>query len=261
MKRSGRDRVGAVSEPSIDFQRQRYDREAVAYDRHHGDPYSQLYRDEFIRDKIFRFDLSGKKVLDAMSASGIETGYLISRGAVVTGLDISAENAGLYEEKWGCPCLVHSIHQTGIDDASFDVVYIYGGLHHVLPILDETMTEIHRILKPGGYFCFVEPNADTWMNALRSFWYRRDKRFHESEEGISYRRVLRPYLDLGFVEGDIFFGGTIAYLVIAQSLIIRTPRLLKKILWRPLFLLEKITSCLPFSPNLFFAAVWRKTGS
>ena len=32
--------------------------------------------------------------------------------------------------------------------------YICGGLHHVLPLLRETISEIYRILKPGDIFIF-----------------------------------------------------------------------------------------------------------
>ena len=47
---------------------------------------------------------------------------------------------------------MNSIHNTKFLDNTFDAIYICGGLHHVLPLLNETMNEIHRILKPGGLF-------------------------------------------------------------------------------------------------------------
>ncbi|MBS4095609.1 MAG: class I SAM-dependent methyltransferase [Sulfuricella sp.] len=243
---------------SLIFQRKRYDEEASEYEAHHGDALSQRYRDEFIRRKLLPFNLDGKSVLDAMCASGIETGFLLQQGATVTGLDISTANVELYKGKWGCECVVSSIHKTEFPEALFDVVYIFGGLHHVLPLLDETLTEVHRLLKPGGYLVFVEPNKDTWLNRLRMLWYRLDNRFHETEEAISYNELLRPKLSIGFEEELVFSGGNIAYLFIAQSLILRVPFQLKRLLYGPLSRAERLLEMLPFTPKLFIAGRWRK---
>jgi len=243
---------------SLEFQKDRYDNEAVDYQKHHGDYFSQLYRTEFIRRRILDFDVTNKTVLDAMCASGIETEYLVSRGALVTGLDISPRNAELYAKTWKRKCLVSSIHETEIQQESFDVVYIYGGLHHVIPCLKETIREAHRILKPGGHFIFVEPNKDTWLNALRMAWYRLDSRFHETEEALSYKKQLRPFLNLGFREITSFTGGNIAYLFISQSLIIGTPTHWKRWLYPILSGLERLVSPFPFVPKLYLAASWQK---
>ena len=243
---------------SVEFQRARYDEEAQAYDRHHGDPLNQRYRGQFIRKRLFALDLQDKSVLDAMAASGTETGFLLERGAQVTGLDISPNNARLYEKIWGRKCVVRSVHETGFADNSFDLVYVCGGLHHVLPLLKSTIVEVHRILKPGGYFCFVEPNADTFLNRAREFWYKQDKRFHESETAISYKDCLTPFLKLGFAEELVFFGGNVAYVLIGQSLILGVPRWLKSLTFIPLVVLESTLGLLPFAPRLFFAARWRK---
>lgn len=243
---------------SIEYQKQRYDGEADDYQKHHGDYYSQLYRTEFVRNKLFNFDVEIKVVLDAMCASGIETAYLISRKALVTGLDISPRNAELYKERWQRECLATSIHETGIESDTFDVVYIYGGLHHIIPCLGEAMREVHRILKPGGYFVFVEPNKDTWLNALRMAWYKLDSRFHETEEALSYPNQLKSYLNVGFQEVSAFTGGNIAYLVISQSLVLGTPLLWKRWLYPLLAGLERMITPLPFVPKLYLAAAWRK---
>ena len=109
---------------------------------------------------MFKDKLKDIYILDAMCASGIETGYLIELGAEVVGVDIS-KNTEEYTKRWGKPCYLNSIHKTSFSDNTFDAIYINGGLHHVLPLLRETISEIYRILKPGGYFYFLEPNKDT----------------------------------------------------------------------------------------------------
>lgn len=243
---------------SVESQRQRYDKEALEHAEHYGDRYTQLYRDKFVRGPLFREPLAGASILDAMSASGLETGYLLQLGAEVAGLDISPNNAAQYMKKWGRVCHVMSIHDTTFDDETFDAVYICGGLHHVLPLLDETMHEIHRILKPGGMFYFVEPNKDTWLNRIRDIWYKRDSRFGDEEEAISYHQVIVGYLDIGFEEKHVHYGGNIAYLLIGQSLALGVPLTLKKYLARPLFTLETLLNKLPLTPRLFFSAAWEK---
>jgi SAM-dependent methyltransferase len=242
----------------ITEQQKRFDEQALEYNSHHNDPYSQAYRNRFIRSRLFNFSLKNFEVLDAMSASGTETGFLIQQGAKVIGLDISFENTKMYQQIWGLPCQNESIHQTSFEDNFFDVVYVCGGLHHILPILSETLTEIHRILKPQGFFCFVEPNQDTWLNKVRILWYKFDRRFGADESAISYNKQLKSFLKLGFKELSYQTGGNIAYLLISQSVIFKISLPLKKRLLGPIFFLENLLEKMPGCPQLFFCVVWQK---
>lgn len=243
---------------SIIDQIKRYDAEAGDHSKHYNNKYTQMYRNEFMRAPLFKDKLTGMYTLDAMCASGIETGYLIELGAEVVGLDISKNNVMEYKRKWKRPCYVKSIHKINFPDNTFDAVYINGGLHHVLPLLNETISEVYRILKRGGYFYFMEPNKDTWINKLRKVWYKIDNKFTEEEEAISFKDTLKPFLSLGFAEKSLNFGGNIAYIVIGQSLILRIPQTYKKYLAPVTFFLERVLTKLPFFPKLFFSAVWEK---
>ncbi len=243
---------------SIIDQKKKYDAQAILHSKHYNDKYTQMYRDEFIRKPLFKNDLKGVYILDAMCASGVETGYLIKKGAEVVGLDISKKNVEEYYKKWGKHCFLNSIHETNFLDNTFDAIYICGGLHHVLPLLNETILEIHRILKPGGFFYFMEPNKDTWVNKLRQIWYKFDNKFAEDEEAISYHNTLKPFLSKGFKEISLNFGGNVAYIIIGQSLALRIPPNYKKYLAPLSFFLERFFLKLPFAPKLFFSAVWKK---
>ena len=243
---------------SIIDQKKRYDAEATQHSEHYNDKYTQMYRDEFIRAPLFKENLKGMYILDAMCASGIETGYLINQGANVVGVDISQKNIDEYKKRWGKPCFLNSIHKTNFSNNAFDAIYICGGLHHVLPLLNETIIEIHRILKPGGLFYFMEPNKDTWVNKLRKFWYKMDSKFTDDEEAISYQNTLKPFLSEGFTEVSLNFGGNIAYIIIGQSLTLGIPQRYKKYLSPISFYLERFFSKLPIVPKLFFSAVWKK---
>ncbi len=56
-------------------------------------------------------------------------------------------------------------------DASFDIVLMFKSLHHVpLPMLDQAMREIRRVLKPGGLAYISEPVfAGAFNEVIRLF--------------------------------------------------------------------------------------------
>jgi ubiquinone/menaquinone biosynthesis C-methylase UbiE len=56
-------------------------------------------------------------------------------------------------------------------DASFDVAFMFKSLHHVpLDLMDRAMSEVKRVLKPGGFAYISEPVfAGAFNNILRMF--------------------------------------------------------------------------------------------
>lgn len=56
-------------------------------------------------------------------------------------------------------------------DASFDIVLMFKSLHHVpIPLMDQALAEIRRVLKPGGLAYISEPVfAGTFNEILRLF--------------------------------------------------------------------------------------------
>jgi len=53
------------------------------------------------------------------------------------------------------------------DDQTFDVVFMFKSLHHVpLESMDDTLKEIHRVLKPGGLAYISEPVFDGDFNEV-----------------------------------------------------------------------------------------------
>src|SRR5262249_52809558 len=130
-------------------------------------------------------NLSGMKVIEAMCGSGQTTQYLISRGAQVTGLDISDEAIKSFNRRWpDSDALQASILDSGLDGDSFDAVAIVGGLHHLHPNVNAAIGEIHRILRPGGHLCFVEPHKGSFPDLIRRRWYEYDPLFADNEEAI-----------------------------------------------------------------------------
>lgn len=242
----------------IDSQRERFDGEAQVYDHHHMSTAAQTYRDKFIREKLFDFDLNGKHVLDAMCATGIDTPFFLQRGANVTGLDISPECAEIFKARYGSDCAVASMHETGFGDAQFDVVFIGGGLHHIAHMIPECIEEIARILKPGGVLCALEPNHDDWSNKIRKIWYKVDARFEDNERALSYPSEIKPLAGTTFHEEAFFKSGNIAYLLIQQASTLRTPKFVLNNFSGALMALERMLTRIPGAPKFYWCCRWRK---
>ena len=76
------------------------------------------------------------------------TGIDISEVSIKKAKEVSKENSKI-------ELLVDNCEKTRFQNNSFDVVYGTGILHHLN--LEVCLTEIFRILKPGGKFLFIEP--------------------------------------------------------------------------------------------------------
>lgn len=212
------------------LQENHYDDIAFQYQQHYDCPQSQKYRKRFIYDPMFDgSDLSGKRVLEAMCGSGQTTDYLLSKGCHVTGLDISSSMIDLFKRRWpNCDSIYRSFFNNGIEDASFDCVVIIGGLHHLQPRVDDAINEVHRILKPGGHFYFVEPNSGSAPNVIRKLWMKADPLFEINEKAIDIKYLQKRYISQ-FEFTKTLYGGGIAYLLVLNSMVLRIPISMKRL--------------------------------
>lgn len=110
--------------------------------------------------------LDGAVVLDYGCGNGDFSIKIATRGAHVFGIDISSkliEQARASAAEVGCKSgtvefLVGDANHTQFRDATFDYVVGNGTLHHL--DLEKALTEIARVLKPGGKAVFLEPMYD-----------------------------------------------------------------------------------------------------
>lgn len=241
-------------------QQEHYDNIAADYEAHYSDEWSIEYRRRFIYDPMFEgVNLSGMEVLDAMCGSGQTTSYLLTRGAKVTGLDISNEVIDQFQASWTeAKAVKRSLLDSGFPDNSFDCVSVVGGLHHIHPEMKAAVREIHRVLKPGGYFCFMEPHTGSFPDVVRRIWYRFDRYFSDNEAAIDIGRMKRDFADC-FTLKKAKYLGNIAFLLVLNSLIFRIPAGSKGLYAPSLMKVEplinklqtKFTSC-------FVVAQWQK---
>lgn len=108
-----------------------------------------------IPECLDRLDIAGRRVLEIGLGQGSETEQLIRRGAAWTGVDLTeraVERTGTRLALRTLP--FEDLRQANVldlpfPDASFDVVFSHGVLHHVPDIL-RAQREIRRVLKPDG---------------------------------------------------------------------------------------------------------------
>jgi ubiquinone/menaquinone biosynthesis C-methylase UbiE len=241
-------------------QQEHYDRIAADYETHYSDEWSVAYRRRFIYEPMFAgLNLSGMKVLDAMCGSGQTTSYLLTHGADVTGLDISNEVIDTFQTRWAnANAVMRSLLDSGLPDNSFDCVAVVGGLHHIHPNVKGAVREIHRVLKPGGHFCFMEPHSGSLPDIVRRIWYRFDRFFSDNEAAIDVRALQKDFGDR-FELKQVQYLGNLAFLLVLNSLIFRIPPRSKRFFAPLLMRLEplvnklqtKMTSC-------FVVTQWQK---
>ena len=102
------------------------------------------------------------------------------------------------------------------------------------PQVNKTISEIHRVLKPGGYFCFSEPHMGSLPDLCRRWWYKHDRLFAENEAAIDIENLKKEYSSQFELVGEAYLGN-IGYLFVFNSLIFRIPLKLKA-MYSPLLL-------------------------
>jgi 2-polyprenyl-3-methyl-5-hydroxy-6-metoxy-1,4-benzoquinol methylase len=105
--------------------------------------------------KVFNFaSLSGKRVLEVGVGLGVDAVAMARCGASYTGIDVIQRHLDLASKNLSLNglhgTLIHGdLLDSPLEDASFDVVYSFGVLHHI-DHEEAILHHISRILRPGG---------------------------------------------------------------------------------------------------------------
>jgi SAM-dependent methyltransferase len=211
-------------------QKELFDKHAKLFEAHYSDKYTEKFREWFVYKYLVKdLSLAGKTVLDAMGGSGQAADFYLAQGAKLTCLDISEELIESFKKKYPqCDAICASVFENNIPDASFDVVSIVAGLHHLHPKVDFCIDEVFRILKPGGYFIFMEPHAGSLPDFFRKIWYKTDKNyFEENEASVDISELMQK--NSGRFEFKLTkYTGFLAFLLVYNSYVFRVPLGLKK---------------------------------
>ena len=96
----------------------------------------------------------GLRVLEIGCGMGTDGAQFAKAGADYTGIDLTDAAVELARKRFQVSGLkgefrVADAERLDFPDASFDLVYSHGVLHHT-PDIESAVREIHRVLKPGG---------------------------------------------------------------------------------------------------------------
>lgn len=140
-----------------------------------SDPDNSTVLDEF--DVIFaELPLLNAKVLELGCGKAEKTRKIAASGKVasVVAMEVDEIQHGKNLQISDLPNVTFlrgAAESIPADDASFDVVMMFKSLHHV-PIdrMDAAFSEIHRVLKPGGWAWISEPvYAGAFNEVIRLF--------------------------------------------------------------------------------------------
>ena len=136
-----------------------------------------------LADVLVKIDWKGKRVLEIGTGIGTDARRIVERGALYTGINIDQASVDMTASAlklYRLPGTVEKRDATALPypDGCFDVVYSFGALP-CIPDLERAMTEIHRVLRPGGELLVLFYNR-----ASINYWV----------EIRLLRRVARPLL-------------------------------------------------------------------
>jgi 2-polyprenyl-6-hydroxyphenyl methylase/3-demethylubiquinone-9 3-methyltransferase len=164
----------------------------------------------------------GLNVLDIGCGGGFTCEFLAQRGAIVAGVDqstacIQVAQAHAKQQQLAIAYQVAHAEVLPLPADSFDVVTCVDVLEHV-DDLRQTLQEIHRVLKPGGTFCFDTVNRTTkskvvmiWL--LENLLNEIPQGIHDWHKFIQPAELTADLRSLGFEQIDItgfnLFGSTL----------------------------------------------------
>ncbi|HEY9737829.1 MAG TPA: bifunctional 2-polyprenyl-6-hydroxyphenol methylase/3-demethylubiquinol 3-O-methyltransferase UbiG [Trichocoleus sp.] len=157
---------------------------------------------------------TGLRILDVGCGGGFTAECLARRGAVVSGIDQSAACIAAAQDH-AAACQLTIDYRYGYaeslpyTDAEFDAVICVDVLEHVDDV-QQTVAEIHRVLKPGGWFCFDTINrtfkSKLIMIWLLENWLRQIPRgIHDWQKFIQPTELEHLLINAGF--NDVEFAG------------------------------------------------------
>lgn len=146
---------------------------------------------------------SGDRILEIGCGIGTIVSELAGQGYDVRGTDISQVAIEYGRAKYpGVRLDVQPAEELPYESGTFDVVLSFDLFEHIARI-DLHVAQVHRVLKPGGYYLFQTPNK--WSNAIFETLSHKTlkwRRVHPSlhTPGQLRRRLARHGFETRFVK-------------------------------------------------------------
>ena len=151
------------------------------------------YRTEWHIPGFARFpEARGKSVLEIGCGNGADGAMFAAHGAHYTGIDLTAEAVDATRRHFAVEGLEgqfrqENTEQLGFASDSFDIVYSFGVLHHT-PAPQRAVSEVHRVLKPGGVALVMLYHRHSFNYYVRILGYMRARVLLEILARGGYRR-------------------------------------------------------------------------
>lgn len=215
-----------------EVERNRYDRVALSLlddktkltQLSHGYQFLPLYLQQPYKDyysTLLDLISQNDRVLEIGAGSGQHTNILLETGAEVVATDISAQSLTLLNERLvqvggsGLSTMVADIERLPFDDNSFDFVVCAGSLSYGEKEI--VKNQVHRVLKPGGYFICVDSLNDNVIYRLNRFLhYLMKRRSSSTLRNMPDKKLISSYVDT-FSYSQVSFYGSIAWLGLVLS--------------------------------------------
>lgn len=235
------------------------------YEAHYFDAESMAFREEFVYRVMFAgLDLNNKDVMEVACGSGHNSRWVVENfpQARICGIDISEKACAAYRTLVGSEARVFDLTSGEDFGRTFDVVFVFGGLHHCVSNLPGAFRTLAQMVRPGGLLLMTEPNSRYLLNSVRKLWYRLDSSFEEETESALDHNALSAMATDYFQPIESRYIGGPAYFLICNSMVFRVPQRMKRHLVPILFPLERACNRLP-GKLLFpvFIACWRRLDS
>jgi len=96
----------------------------------------------------------GQRILEIGCGLGTDAVQFARAGALYTGIDLTENGVKFTRRRFEMENLPGTIQEANVEalpfaDGSFDAVYSNGVIHHT-PNIEKAVSEIHRVLRPGG---------------------------------------------------------------------------------------------------------------
>jgi len=134
--------------------------------------YAAVSYSSFIRSLVAN---NSTRVLDFGAGSGQLVAQLRTMGLQADGLEFSAEARRYCENVRGFGLLADLRE---VKDAQYDFVSMIEVIEH-LTELQSTLSELHRVLAPGGTLLVTTPNLEGYRARMeKGYWHEACKKFH-----------------------------------------------------------------------------------
>jgi ubiquinone/menaquinone biosynthesis C-methylase UbiE len=152
------------------------------------------------RDRVAFQHVTGNNILDAGCGEGITLEKLtgLFPGRQVLGVDTEPENLDICR-RHQLPVLEGSLYALPFEDASYDTVLFSEVIEH-LDTPGKALSEIYRVLRPGGRVIVIFPNDRTFMLARMAMGMVREALYNPGHvRQWTPREICRALRAAGFL--------------------------------------------------------------